>query len=457
MGLLASSIRSLIPERKQDSVATAVPSWESGREQQHNWSYDKAAREGFKLDEYVFSCVDFRMNAMGEAPICAYTKSDEKLTDYQHDGVTLLNHPNPFMSRARMAKLIGLHLDLAGDAYWHKVRSPAGKVVELWPLRPDRVKIVPDDKEFIAGYIYSVGDKKFSLPAQDVIHFQESPDPLSDFYGLSKIQVLAARIDLDVAQRTLIAAFFNNAGIPFGMINIERKITNEEERKALRQQFRADFSGSNAYRVGVIDGSTASYTPMGMPLGGSGVAMPEMDEMTEARICAVFGLQPSLIATRLGMSSSSYANRVSDREFFWDQTQVPRYRDLDDTITMALQPEFPDVMRFEHDLAEVRALQEDEDKKHTRTRENWKAGLLVWERAVEELGYDPAEDGMVMLLNTSVPTWSTDLKEKPEPVETPPPPPVNGQNPPNGQPANQTGQEQPAPPPQPAGTNGVAH
>jgi HK97 family phage portal protein len=437
------SLRALLPqERKADAIAAAVPSWEAGRPQQQTWSYERSAREGYRLDEYVFACVDFRQNAWGEAPFCAYTVGEEKLTDYQNDGVTLLNHPNPYMGRSKLGKITALHLDLAGDAYWHKVRSKAGKVIELWPLRPDRMTIVPSDTDFVAGYIYKIGDKTFALAEDDVIHFQETPNPLSDYYGMSRIEILAARIDLDVAQRALIAAFFNNAGVPFGMINIERKISTEEERKAIRQQFHRDFGGANAFRVGVIDGSTATYTAMGLPLGAAGVALPEVDEMNEARICAVFGVQPSLIATRLGMSSSSYANRVSDREFFWRQTQVPRYRDNDDTLTAALQPDFPDIIRFEHDLTKVHALQEDEDKKHARIRENWKAGLVVWQRAVEETGGDPEEEGMVLLMNTSVPTWTSDLTEKPEPVEEPPPP-------------------QPVPDeqvPQPAGrSNGVAH
>jgi hypothetical protein len=105
---------------------------------------------------------------------------------------------------------------------------------------------------------------------------------------------------------------------------------------------------------------------------------------------------------------------------FWDQTQVPRYRDLDDTLTVALQAEYPDIVRFEHDLGEVRALQEDEDKKHARVRDDFKAGLVIWTRAVEDLGYDPNEEGVVVLQSTTVPTWTSEMTQKPEPVEQAP-------------------------------------
>ena len=432
MGVLADTLRGLFAERKADTVATVVPSWDDNRPQQQAWSYERAAREGYRLDEYVFACVGFRMDAMGEAPLCAYTADETKLTDGEHPGVTLLNHPNPFMGRARLWKVTSMHLDLAGDAYWHKVRSGAGKIIELWPLRPDRMSIVPSRTKYIGGYIYTIGQQQFPLQPEDVIHFQ-TPHPLNDYYGQSLIEVLAARIDLDINQRTLISALFRNAGIPFGMINIERKITTEAEREQIRRQFRADFGGANAFRVGVLDGGSASYTAMGMPLGAQGVAMPELDEMNEARICSVFGVLPSLVSTRLGMRSSSYANRVSDREVFWEQTQVPRYRDTDDMLTMGLHADFPDVMRFEHDLTKVKALQEDEDKKHARIREDFRAGLVIWTRAVEELGGDPEEEGIVLLQSTDVPTWTDEMKDKPEPVE-PPPEPVAPPPPPEGVP-----------------------
>lgn len=419
MGLLSNSLKAIVPSGLS-TVATAIPSWEVGREQDKPFSYDRAAREGYKLDELVYACVTYRMKAMGEAPMVGFKQNsdtEEKLEAYDHEAVYLLNNPNPYMGRSRLWKITSMHLDLAGDAYWHKVRSKSGKLVQLWPLRPDRMAIIPDSRSYISGYKYTIGDKSFSLSPDEVIHFQ-TEHPLNDYYGLSTLEILAARVDLDIAQRRLISAFFNNAGIPFGMINIQRRVNTEEEREAIRRQFRADLGGANAWRVGVLDGGQATYTAMGMPLGDRGVAMPAINEQTEARICAVFGLSPSLIATSLGMGSSSYANRVSDRDMFWDQEQVPRYRDVDDALTNALRPEYPDITRFEHDLSKVRALQEDEDKKHKRIREDFFAAGITWDKYIAQLGGSADDKGMLVLPANMITLPTSAVREE---QEEPPP------------------------------------
>lgn len=423
MGLLASAVRAptqwLAPQRK-DAILSAIPTWDVGRPQSQPFDYQRGARDGYLLDELVFACIEFRMDAAGEAPVCGYVrteKGDEKIDNYEHPAIRVLNNPNPFMGRARLWKITSMHMDIGGNAYWHKVRSAAGRVVEFWPLRPDRVQVIPDSRTFIGGYKYSIGDNDYFLRPEDIIHFR-SEHPLNDYYGLSRLHVLAGRVDLDVWQRDFTSAFFRNAGVPFGLLNIERPL-RPGEREMVREQFRTDFGGRNAFSVGVLDGGAASYTPMGLPLGEDGIAMPTLDEINEARICAVMQLSPSLIATRLGLGSSSYANRVSDRDMFWDQVQVPRYRDVDDTLTMGLKADFPDIDRFGHDLSEVRALQEDADKLHARVREDFKAGLVVWEAAVTEVGYDPAQEGMLVLQSTDVPTWTDDMTTKPEPIEEP--------------------------------------
>jgi hypothetical protein len=185
----------------------------------------------------------------------------------------------------------------------------------------------------------------------------------------------------------------------------------------------------------VLDGGQATYTPMGLPLGSSGTAMPELNQILETRILGVFGVPASLITTMAGQGSSSYANRVSDRKLFWEETMVPIFRDLDDSLSLGLQDEFPDLLRIEHDLAKVQALQEDVDSRHTRWREDWKAGLVTWAEARQEIGLpeEPDESGVVLIPTVMVPTPSDQLVELDEPL--PPPDAVTPIAPSGGAPA----------------------
>src|ERR1035441_5012703 len=42
-----------------------------------------------------------------------------------------------------------LHLELTGNAYWFIARNKKGQPVELWPLMPQQMAVVPDETHFI--------------------------------------------------------------------------------------------------------------------------------------------------------------------------------------------------------------------------------------------------------------------------------------------------------------------
>lgn len=463
MGFLANAVHNLMPERKS-AVGALVPTWDSGTPMTQPVSYDRNAREGYMLDELVYQCVDMRASSAGEPPLAAYkkTSSGEELID-DHPALDLLNDPNPFMGRARFWASISMYLDISGNAYVEKVRSGAGKLVELWPLRPDRVTVIPDSRTFIGGYQYRIGDITRTLPAEDVIHFR-TRHPLNDYYGLSPLYVLAGTVDLDVWARRFSEAFFRNAGVPAGLLNIQRAV-NESERESMRQRFRELYGGIEGWhRLMVIDGGNATYEPMGLPLGQSGLAMYEMRQWLEARIMGVFGIPLGLIPTLIGaMANRGQTASESERQLFWELTMVPLFRDLDSMLSTSLVDEFPDVDRLGHDLTKVKAMQEDVDKLHTRWRENWRAGLCTWSEARTEIGMSPEPDeaGIVILPTTMVPTWSDELLTEPEPPPEPAPPAMlpPGQQAPNGQQPPANGQSAPAPaaPAANGRTNGAAH
>lgn len=421
MGFLTNSIRALIPEAKS-AVAASIPTWDDGVPKAQQTSYERNARDGYMLDELVYECVEFRATSSGEPPMCGWrktSKGEEKIDD--HPALDLLKKPNPFMGRAQFWGVVSMFLDVGGNAYVEKVRSGAGKTVELWPLRPDRIRLIPSSKDFIGGYSYTIGDKTSFLQAKDVIRFR-TRHPLDDYYGLPPLAVLAGRVDLDVWTRQFAASFFRNAGVPTGLLTIQR-VVNESEREAIRRRFRENYGGTDGWhRMLVLDGGQAEYKPMGMGLGANGLAMNDLTQITEARICGVYGIPPSLLPTLLGAGSSSYANRVSDRELFWEGTMVPLFRDLDTALTMGLIDEYPDLDRLEHDLSTVKALQEDEDKKHERYREDYQKGIVTWPEARSKMGYPekPDEPGHVLIPTTMIPTWSDELLEEPQVPEEDP-------------------------------------
>ncbi|HYW90325.1 MAG TPA: phage portal protein [Chloroflexota bacterium] len=456
MGFLSDALRPFLAlELKQNAIAATVTPYDTGvYSQAHVPTYDWASRQGYMADELVYDCVELRADAAGEPPMVAFKVTDagEEQID-RAPALELLNRPNPFMGRSRFWATIVMHLDIGGNAYIEKVRNGHGDLVELWLLRPDRVRVLPDPRTFVGGYTYTIGAQTFRLDAEEVIHFK-TRHPLDDFYGLPPLAVLAGRVDLDVWTRKFTEAFFRNAGVPAGLLNIQ-KTMSAQEREDTRRRFRELYGGEQGWhKVLLLDtgpNQAATYTPMGLPLGPSGLALPELNEVNESRILGVYGVPLSLISTLAG----SRANRgqtaaESERRSFWQQTMVPMFRDLDSALSAGLRDDFPEFDRFEHDLEKVQALQEDQDAKHARWREDWKAGAVTWKEYRQAIGLreEPDEPGIVLVPTTSSPTPSDQLLEMPAPMLEPLAPQQPGQN----------GQLPPAaPPPAPAATNGVAH
>lgn len=424
MGILADTIKAIVPSRGV-SVGATIPTWESGHPQTPRQSYQRFALDGYSSNELIYAAIEELATSAAEPRFAAYlnaTPDPERVE--VHPALDLLDHPNPYLDRFALIAGVIMHRSVAGNAYLEKVRSRAEKVVELWPLRPDRVFVIPgtDNSRYIDGYEYRLADRTFRIPAEDVIHIK-TRNPLDDYYGLPPLAVVAQRVDLDAWMREFAASFFRNAGVPAGLLQIMHKV-ERSEREMIQNRFRSEYGGPSGWqRLMVIDGDgkepAATYTPMGMPLGERGLVMPELLEINEARVVAPFGVPLQLIGTRLGMQTK-YSNWKEAREGFWKETLIPLYAEIASKISAGLATEFDGFDYLEFDLSKVEALAEDTDAKHNRVRADLQAGGITREEFRIAIGYPPEADPTDRyLISSSVDERAAD-SEVPEPAAVPP-------------------------------------
>lgn len=360
-------------------------------------NYENFANEGLMRNEIVYACVSEICSSAAEPRVAAY-KGKQKLE--RHDVIDLLNQPNPFMSRYTLVSSMWLHRSLGGNAFLEKVYSNGGSLAQLWPIRPDRVEVIRDPKKFIGGYKVGWGNDTIEYPTNEIIH-SKNFSPYDNYYGVAPVQVLASRVDTDNFMREFTKAFFFNAAVPAGLINIKGSL-EAEDKEMVRQRNRAQFTGPYGWHSDmIIEGTEATYTPMGMPLGARGIAYPELDEINEARICSVFGVPLSLVESRLSQSKGGYARKTEDRKSFWEETLMPMYRDLAETLTNSLIDDFDGFDRLEFDLSTVLALQDDADKLAIRIRANAAAGLIYRDEARVALGLNPIDNGDKVWIHAS--------------------------------------------------------
>lgn len=325
-----------------------------------------------------------------------------------HPLVKLLNKPNPIASRGQLWGTVVMDRYIAGNAYLLKSRFQngplKGAVGELWRMRPDRVKVIPGAGG-IEGYEYNTGRDKIVYPAADVLHFKER-HPLNDYYGLSPIQVVYERLMIEDNMRGFLRTFFETGGVgPKAVLSVKQKL-NQTAKEGISDYYDKAFGGPNPRSLMVIDQNEHAYTKLGLERGLRDALPQEIDAASEARIAMVFRIPASILGTRVGMESSSYANKRQDWQVFWDLTMTPLLSDMDDTLCLGLIGEggFGAIDEVCFDLGDIRALQEDTDKLHERHRKNVAAGLESWEEGREAIGFDPdISEGTFLIPGNVVP------------------------------------------------------
>lgn len=414
MGLIT---RAFSPVRNVSSFAPiSISPYQSGRAQFPDNSYRTFADEGYSKNELVYAAIE-ELSTSAAEPEMMLKVGDQ----WTHDApiIDLLENPNPFMDRFEFWATIIMHRSIAGNAYVLLIRSGSAKPVEMWIMRPDRVSVVPDSSKYISHYLYDVGmGEPVVLPVSDVLHFK-TRNPLNDFYGMPPLMAASGRVDIDNFMKDFVKTYFERAGVPGGLLNVEGSM-GEDMKRELKSRYSSEYGGKKGWHgLMVIDQKKASFTPMTANLGPSGLVIPELDEISEARILMCFGVPPELIGARVGMQNSSYAQKRSARESFWDETLAPLYKEMAGPVNLRLVPAFYGERRLGRrlpkvafDLSDVRALQEDVDQISARERSDAMVGALTLEEYRIRRGYgDIPTDGTLLVPTTHSTVQAASLGE----------------------------------------------
>jgi HK97 family phage portal protein len=335
-----------------------------------------------------------------------------------HPLVKLLNRPNPYMdTRAEMMQLLVMDRLIAGNAYILKARDQTfGNVVELWRLRPDRVRVLTNQLGYPVAYQYTLNGTDTVFPYEDVIHWKEL-HPLSDYIGLTPMSSIMPRVASDSAMREMLGQFYAGGGTgPGAILTVSGKLP-EDVKTEIRAGLRRLLNTPGAFRETLIlEQGTSSYERLGLERGLTDAVPKDVNAVMESRIGMPFGIPASILGLLVGMESSSYANKRADWQVLWDITMTPMMSSFDDGFTAGLCHEFGGIDEVQFDLGDIRALQEDIDALHKRTRDNWAAGLLFFPEARSGLGLDPdMDEGLLNVPTTGVITPFERLGELPEP------------------------------------------
>ena len=194
----------------------------------------------------------YRKNSDGRR---VYREVETRKEVFKHAALDLINRPNPLMDWMELCETAQQHEDLAGEFWWviqyGSIRA-AGPL-ELWPMRPDRVKIITDPYDGLTGYIY-VGPDGEQVPLdKDQVIQGRRPNPLDIYRGMGPVQSIGLKLDSNRLAAEYNRNFFLNSAEPGGIIEIEDRLDDDEFRE-LMHRWREQHQGvANAHRVAILE------------------------------------------------------------------------------------------------------------------------------------------------------------------------------------------------------------
>lgn len=387
-----------------------VTPWIRGTFLEPTWR--NLVRDAYKRNAAFWACVSALAFSFPEPPATVSDNRDGMLLT-GHPLLTLLRRPNQLMGESELMAYTIVYLGIGGNAYWHKVRSARGQVVQLWPYHAGQLRAVPAQagaSGWVAGYEYSP-DGSFApalpVPLEDVVHFKwPLPDPDQPWQALPPL-VGAAR-DVDTANeitRYLFSLLANDA-IPRTAVEVPPGVTlDDDQYRRLKAVWKERYGGDNRGEVAILEG--------GAKIARIGLDMKELDftslyTVPERHISAA--LRVPMFVAGIG-EDPIYANSSEARLAFTETTLATLWKLTAGEIQNSLaDTDFGGGVTVGHDLGQVAALADKFNARRTWALQAFQAGGLMLSEFRSAAGYPQTRGGDVFLRGLAVETVPGELE-----------------------------------------------
>jgi HK97 family phage portal protein len=358
-------------------------------------NYATLAEEGFSKNVVVYRAVQLIARSLGSVPLLLYQRkgAEEHELD-NHPLLHLLRSPSPRQAGSAFMEAVVGYLLLAGNSYVEAVLDHRGEVIELYPLRPDRMRVIPGETGVPQSYVYSVNGQTKEIPVEPVtgqscvLHLKNF-HPLNDWYGFSPIEATSYAIDQHNTVSAHNMALMQNGGRPSGAL-IYRRTDNytenvsPEQRELIQNQLKRFYEGpQSAGRILVMEGDF-EWREMG--LSPKDLDFIEGKNVSAREIAQAFGVPPMLVGVP---GDATFANYREARLHLWEDTVLPLLEFIVAEFNLWLSPLFGENLRIGYDLDSIAALGPKREALWNRIQQS---DFLTINEKRQAVGYSPLEE-----------------------------------------------------------------
>lgn len=305
-----------------------------------------------------------------------------------HPLVALLNRPNPFYSWEALATGIAISWFADGNSYILVERDRRGIPTALWymphwVIEPARRK---GSNEFMTHYnYYGLAGRIIEKSLDEICHLRLGTNPIHPLRGFSPSGPILREVATDVLSTNYGAASLKNRGLIGAVASPKDPMATNFDPDEFQAKWRAKTTGDNVGDILAIDVPIDLQFPDMTP---DKMALDKIRQYPEARIAACFGLPAQVVGFIVSEMSKTYANYSEAREAAWEECVLPNGNNMLAQLGNYFLPDYDTdpAIWLGMDISNIRPLQPDKDKLHTRVREDYKAGIIDRWTALIETG-----------------------------------------------------------------------
>ena len=263
---------------------------------------------------------------------------------FEHPAISLLFYTNRLMTHYDLLEATQTYLDLVGEAFWVILRE-GDEPAELWPVRPDWMKVIPSATNVVDAYVYAPGGMGRDLvrfEPKDVIHFKYF-NPINPYRGKGSVQAGSMAIDIHTFAQEYNRNFFFNSAIPGMVFTTDQKVAPEVIKRFM-ESWQAKFGGKgNSNKVAFLSGG---FKPEKISFTAKDMDFKELQSMMRDDIMAVFKVPKTI----LGLTDDvNRANAEATTRSFMERVVTPRMKKLVAHLNEFYLPNWEDDLFFDFD------------------------------------------------------------------------------------------------------------
>ena len=316
------------------------------RNAERSYSEESVTPEIAFTSSAVISIITIMSQDLASVPLIEYQRRGRnKIRAYNHPYYRLMHEqPNPEMSSVTFRELIISHKLGWGNFYAQKIWDGHGVVEELWPLRPDRMRVERVDGEKVYIYTPASGGKPLVFFQDEILHI-----PGFGFDGLvgqSRISLARNAIGAAISMEKFGSKFFSNDA-HVGMVYTHPGELSDKAYERLSEDL-TDRAGVEKSHRPIILEEGMSIEKIGIPPDDA--QFLESRKFQLAEINRIIGPVPPHLIGDMDKSTSWGTGIDSQEQGYINHSLLPPARRIEQALNaqLLLQADRNDGYFFEH-------------------------------------------------------------------------------------------------------------